>query len=227
MKITKNIILIAVIVLGLINFSYSQGATSIDVATEKLRMSADASKPIDAQGSPYVDDNFLPVKVKGFDNQIFTGRFNAYNGEMEVNLGTKIIALDKSSAYEVIFTQSNKVYRTFSYQTEKGVSKNGFLAVVDESEDFAILKQEIVKYFERVEPISSYQQPKPAKFKRENDSYYLKKGNKITFLPTKKKTLLKAYPKQAKIIKAFIKENKLSTTKEEDLVKIAKHISTL
>jgi hypothetical protein len=227
MKITNKFTLVAGLVLGAINFGFSQGSTSIDIATEKLRMSSDASKAISAQGSPYVDKNFLPLKVTGYPNQLFTGRFNAYNGEMEVNLGTKIIALDKRKDYRVTFTQTNKIYRTFSYETEKGISRNGFLAIVNETDSFSVLKEEKIKYYEREEPVSSYQQPKPAKFKKENDIYYLKKGNKVTHLPTKRRSILKAYPKHAKAIKSFIKENKLSASKEADLIRIAQHISTL
>lgn len=227
MKITKKFTLVTGLVLGAISFGFSQGATSIDVATEKLRMSAEASQPIDAQGSPYVDDKFLPLIVSGYDNQIFTGRFNAYNGEMEVNLGTKIIALDKTSQYEVVFTQTRKVYRTFSYQNDTGVAKNGFLAIVNETDDFALLKEEKIKYYERVEPISSYQQAKPAKFKREDDNYYIKKGDNVSYLPLKKKSILKTYAKHSKAIKAYIKENKISTGKEADLIRLAKYISEL
>ena len=38
--------------------SYAQGANSIDIATEKLYMSSDVSRPVDAVGSPYVNKIF-------------------------------------------------------------------------------------------------------------------------------------------------------------------------
>lgn len=216
---------VCVAVLGLM--SYGQGATSIDVATEKLYMSSDASRPIDAFGSPYVNENFTPVKVKGFDNQIFTGRYNANNGEMEINLGTKIIALDLSKGYEVNFTQNNKTYKTYNYSTPDGIAKRGFLNVLISSDAYELLEEEIVKYYDKVPAATSYQQDKPAKFIEEDSNYYLKKGVVIRPLPTKKKNLLKAYPKDAKKIKTFMKDKKISLKKEEDLIQLAGFLATL
>ena len=207
--------------------SYGQGATSIDIATEQLYMSSDASRAVDAVGSPYVDKNFLPVRVKGYDGQIFTGRYNAYNGEMEINLGTKIIALDTSKDYEVMYTQSNKIYRTYNYSTPNGISKRGFLNVVNESAENALLKSEIIKYYDKVPAATSYQTDKPAKFVQESDEYYIAKGKVITPLPRKKKDLLKAYPKDAKKIKSYLKENKISLKKEQDLIRLAEYLTTL
>lgn len=201
--------------------------TTLDVASEQLYMSSEASKTISAYGSPYVDENFLPVRVKGFDNQIFTGRYNANNGEMEINLGTKIIALDTSKGYEVMFTQNNKTYKTYNYSTPNGVAKRGFLNVLSSSESYELLEQEIVKYYEKVPATTSYQRDKPAKFIEENSNYYLKKGSVIRVLPTKKKDLLKTYPKDAKQIKSFMKDKKISLNKEEDLVKLAGFLATL
>jgi len=207
--------------------SYGQGITSIDVSTEKLYMSSDTSRPIDALGSPYINENFLPLKVKGYDNQIFTGRYNAYNGEMEVNLGTKVIALDKSQPYEVIFTQTNKIYRTYTYSTSSGISKNGFLNVVNSGENFELLKEETIKYYDKVPAATSYQQDKPAKFVEEDPNFYIKKGETVKPLPSRKKDLLRAYSKDAKKIKAYLKSEKISLKDENDLSKLAQFLVTL
>ncbi|RZN84793.1 MAG: hypothetical protein EVB11_01705 [Winogradskyella sp.] len=206
---------------------YSQGQSSIDIATEKLLMSSDVSQPVDALGSPYVDEKFSPVKVKGYDNVVYTARFNAYNGEMEVNLGTKIIALDKNLDYQVMFTQNNKIYRTFKFSTPSGVAKSGFLNVVNETPSFALLKEEIIKYYDKVPAATSYQQDKPAKFSKEDSNFYIKKGNVIRPFPTRKKDLLKAYPKNAKKIKAFLKEKRVSLKKEKDLITVATFLAQL
>jgi hypothetical protein len=207
--------------------SFCQGSNSIDIATEKLYMSSDASRPVDAVGSPYVNKNFLPVRVKGYDDQIFTGRYNAYNGEMEINLGTKIIALDTSKDYQVMYTQNNKIYKTYNYSSPNGISKRGFLTVVNQNGDNALLKSEIIKYYDKVPAATSYQTDKPAKFVQESDEYYIAKGKVITPLPTRKKDLLKAYNKDAKKIKTYLKENKISLKKEKDLIKLAGYITTL
>lgn len=210
---------------GLICFA--QGATSIDVATEKLYMSSEVSKPVEALGSPYVNKKFSPVKVEGFDDQVFTGRFNAYNGEMEINLGTKIIALDNSKDYSVVYTQDNKVYKIFNYSTAQGESKRGFLNIVSQKPDYSLLKEEIIKYQDKVKAATSYQSDKPAKFIKGSAVYYIKKTNVIRAFPTRKKDLLKAYAKDAKEVKSFLKKEKISFKKEKDLIKLAGFLSAL
>lgn len=207
--------------------SFGQGITSIDVATEKLYMSSDASKAVSALGSPYVNETFLPVKVKGYDNQLFTGRFNAYNGEMEINLGTKIIALDMNKDYQVMYTQNNKIYRTYNYATESGITKRGFLNVVNENGDNALLKAEKIIYQEKQPAATSYQTDKPAKFINKGASYYIKTANGIKHLPTRKKDLLKAFPKDAKKVKSYLKDNKISLKDESDLVTLSGFLATL
>lgn len=203
-------------------------AQNVDLATERGLMSKNISTKINAVGTPYVNEKYEPLKIKGFSDKVYSGRFNAYNGEMEVKLNEgNIIALDVKGNYEVNFVNSKKVYRTFSYESYTGLSRKGFLVVIGENEKFSLLKKEWIKYYEKVEAASSYQPDKPAKFRREDDRYYLKLGNAIKPFPSKKKDLLKAYPKHSKKIKSYIKENKLSTKKEKDLLKIAEYVSTL
>lgn len=204
--------------------SLAQTPTSNRSALEQLSISPDRSKITDAQGSPYIDENFLSLKISGYDNHIYKGRYNAYNGEMEVDLGTKIIALDNTKTYEVTFTQTNKVYKTYSYQAENGNSKNGFLVIVDETEVHSLLKEELITYHDFVPAATSYHKDKPARFSKENDTYYISKKDIITHLPTNKKKLLKVFSKDAKALKDYIKKNNLSTKDEVDLIQIAAFI---
>jgi hypothetical protein len=226
MKVKANLILSIILIIGVVNTITAQNV-NIDIVTESNLMSKSLSERVSAQGSPYINETFLPLKIKGYANQVYTGRYNAYNGEMEVNLGSKIIALDVKNDMEVLFTQTNKIYKTYYYQTDSGISKRGFLLVIKENDSFSLLKREYVKYYEKVKAASSYQKDKPAKFKRESDTYFIKKGNSVSYMPTKKKDLLSTFPKHAKAIKAYLKENKLSPNKEEHLIQIAQYIATL
>ncbi|GGI56584.1 hypothetical protein [Winogradskyella haliclonae] len=214
------------ILITLTTYTYSQTVT-LDFSEQVLNKSSEASRPLDAVGSPYVNEKFLPIKIKGYENTLYTGRYNAYNGEMEINLGTKIIALDKNLDYQITFTQKNNIYRTFKYSSPSGISKSGFLNIVNETPSYTLLKEEIVKYYDKVPAVTTYDQEKPAKFVKEDSNFYLKKGNVIRPFPTKRKDLLKAYPKNAKKIKSFLKEKKISLKKEEDLIKLAGFLATL
>lgn len=198
---------------------------SIDMTTERALMSKTIPLKIEAQGSPYVQDDFESVKISGFNNQNYEARFNAYSGDMEVKINDgSIIALDPKGNYEVTFKKDNKRYRPFTYVRSNKKEKRSYLVILYETEEFVFLKGEVVKFYDKVKANSSYQNEKPAKFQREDDEYYLFTDDKVTYFPTNKKELAKAFPKQANGIKSFVKSEKLSYKKEADLIKIAEFI---
>jgi hypothetical protein len=209
------------------SLAFSQGPTTLDFASETLRMNYTLGNESEILGSPYVQE-YEPVRVKGYDNQLYMARFNAFLNQMVVDLGgSNLIALDSNLEYEVLFTKSNIVYKTFFYENESGVANRGFLAIIGGNENYSLLREESVKYYDMVPAVTSYQADKPAKYVRESDNYYLKIGDKISPLPSKKKNLLKRYPEHSKVIKAFLKENKISLKEEADLKKLAEFIATL
>ncbi|MCB0398877.1 MAG: hypothetical protein KDD26_04495 [Winogradskyella sp.] len=221
--------LLALILLFLITgIKVNSQNVNIDIATERNLMSKNTSAKIEAEGSPYIDEEFKIIKIEQYQGQTFIGRYNAYNDEMEVKLDDeKIVALDNSSNYKVTFTNSSKTYKTFSYTTENGDLKQGFLVLIEENDNFSLLKREQIKFYDKEKAASTYQKDKPATFRRENDSYYLKLGDKITLLPQKKSSLLKEFPENSDALKTFIKKNKINLKKEEDLKKLSKYLSTL
>jgi hypothetical protein len=182
-------------------------------------------------GSPYINEDYQQVRINGADNKIYSGRYNAYINEMEILVaaGRDPIALDISNnEYEVFFINENKLYKTFNYESNRGITKRGFLVVMSEENDVVVLKEEIVKYYDKVAASSSYDQDKPAKFRKEDDNYYIKlKSGRVVYLPSKDKDIAKAFPEHSKEIMTFVKKNKLKTKKEEDLIKVANFIGSL
>lgn len=227
MKNLKFILIVVITTVTLKGFSQN---VNVDIASERGLMSKTLSPKISAQGSPYIDENYQPVKIPSFDNKVYMGRYNAYNGEMEIKVKQDVvIALDINSAeYEVVFLNQGKTYKTFNYTTERGITMKGFLVVVNEGENATLLKAERIKYYDKVPAASSYQQDKPAKFRKESDVFYIKtKTDIVQHLPTKKKDLLKAYPKHSKAIKAYLKENKIKLSREEDLIKVVEYLGSI
>ncbi|WP_299127362.1 hypothetical protein [uncultured Winogradskyella sp.] len=222
----KNIALYFIVSLFIGN-CYAQ-SVNIDMATERGLMSKAASKKINAIGSPYINESFNPVRIKQFNDQIYTGRYNAYNDEMEIRLSDgKIVALDVNADYSLIFTQTNKTYVTTNFPNKNGTSRRGFLVLVDDSERHNLYKKEFIKYYDKVLAASTYQQDKPASFKRESDTFYLELNGETKLVPQKKKDLIKVFPEHGSNIKSFIKKNKLNPKNEEDLIKIVDYLSTL
>jgi len=201
---------------------------NVDMVTELNLMSKNISSKITAEGSPYINETFSQTRIAQYKDRVYSARYNAYNGEMEVMTNdSKVIALDNNGDFEITFTSPKKIYRTISYVTDNNTSKRGFLVVLSDNDNNSLFKEEHIKYYEKVEALSSYQQDKPAKFNRVDDSYYIKMNEKVTFVPQKKKDFLKAFPEHASKLKSHMKTNKLNPKNEDELVKIVNYLSTI
>lgn len=227
----KTTFKIAILIVYIIPFfNFSQGI-NVDLATEiGFIPKSVSSSNTKAVGSPYVEENYQSVRIKNYESKIYSGRYNAYLSEMEILLGEgrEPIALDiANNDYEVIFINENKTYKSCTYITERGVTKRGFLVVVSNENGNELLKEENIKYYDKVPATSSYDKDKPAKFKREDDIYYINVKNNIFYLPSKTKDISKLFPDSSKEIEDFIKKNKIKTKREEDLIKLANFIGTL
>lgn len=222
----KNYLFVALTLFS-ISTIFAQGLTTKDFSSETLRMSKTLGDESYINGSPFIQEKFIPARVTGYNGQLYLARFNAYNGQMIIDLGDKKIALDNSMSYEVTFTLNNKKYRTYSYNFENGDLKNGFLVVVNENETFTLLKEEKVTYIDAIPAATTYQVDKPAKYDRDADRYYVAFNDAVYYLPNKRKDLLKQFPDNAKNVKSFMKDNNLSLKDENDLALLAEFIATL
>lgn len=200
----------------------------LDGLQSRMVVNGDRTKDSNTKGSQYIDDNFTTVRINRYKDKIFSGRYNAFNNELEVLVeDDNLVVLNPASDYEVVFINTNKIYRGLSYTTEDGVSKTSFLVVLSENEKYTLFKEERVKFYEKVESKSSYDKEKPAEYKRISDNYYIKLGDNVTFLPQNKKDLLKAFPDESKKLTAYMKDKKLNPKNEDDLIVLAEYLSTL
>lgn len=228
MKIFQIISKVALFIVLLTFTSHitAQNNINMDVSSEGNLMWKNTNTLPDAEGSPFINETYLPIKVSVIPDKVYTGRFNAYNGEMEVDLGNgKIIALDISSEIEVTFIGSGDTYRVYDYMDANNNRQRRFLMVVHGEDKFQLLKEEKIKYIEGRQAQTSYDKDVAPKFKRSDDNYYINLNGTITYVPNKNKKVLSAFPKDAKALKGFMKKNKLNAKNEEDLVKIAEFLA--
>lgn len=236
MKQNRYYVIILILCLGITEVICAQPATRrslegqtlasrIDGVEHNIRLSRESLSS--ANGSPFINDKFELVKFKKLDNRVFLARYNANLGEMQIKRENDTIALVNTEELELTFTQSNKVYKTHSYTNNEDVSKRGFLVVLMESDSLALLKEEVVKFYNKKPPSNSYEKMKPAEFRRLSDVYYYRSGNNISLLPQKRKDFLKLFPNQESEIKSFIKENKINLKKEDELITLFNYIENL
>lgn len=210
------------------SYGAGQNLGAIDTATEVGFGSKIMVEKVRAIGSPYIHDDYQPVRITNYENHIYYCRYNAHSGEMEVKLAqNNIIALNNNMLFEIEFTRTGKTYKTYSYTDENGLGQRGFLAVAHEDENFSLLKKEEIQYQNATESYSSYNSNKPAKYRRKADVYFLLVGEKITVLPNNERKILKTFESHKKKIKSFIKTNKLNPKKESDLIKIGEYIAAI
>jgi hypothetical protein len=191
-------------------------------------MTRNANSKVIADGSLYINENFSPIYITQYKDKLYSAIFNASNAVLEFKIDNdKVISLDRKAEFEVVFTSTNKTYRTVDYIDQDSNSRKEFLVVFSEHENHSLFKEERIKYFEKVTAASSYQQNKPARYKRDDDLYYLKLNDHTNFVPQSKKDFLKAFPKQSKKLKSYMKENKLNPKNEDERIAIIKYLSTI
>lgn len=219
-----------ILLLGvLFQLAFIAGAQTVDMATEVGFMSKSLSPKIDAEGSPYVNEEYLPVKVNGQDI-IYSGRYNAYSDEMEIMTmeSDSPIALDLRIDYTVTFVNNNKTYKTVSHPNPKGKMVKGFLVHVHSTENFNLFKKENVKFQDKIPAKSSYQSEKPAKFIKDDDVYYLQfKNGEVKMIPNKRKEIHEIFRDKHSELKDFIKEEKIDSDDKDDLIKLINHVESI
>lgn len=208
----------------------AQGDVPINVVADGNFISR-VSTPESALGSAYIPEEYSPARIINFDNKIYSARYNALNKQMEVltDQNATPIALDiVNNNYEIFFISLQKTYRSFTYNNEKGITKRGFLVVLSDENGVSLLKEENITYIPMTPAVSSYDKDRPAKFKREDDIYYLKlKDDSIVHISSKTKEIPESFPNYSKEISNFLKKNKVKTKNEEDIIKLANFIGTL
>ena len=208
-----------------IDYNQRNTQASLDVMQYSIKNNHNSNK--NAKGSPFINETFEVLKFKKFGNKVFSGRYDANLGEMQIRRENDTIALNANENFEITFVSSNKTYKTLSYIDNDGISKRGFLVVLNETDSIAVLKEEVIKFHEEKPSTNGYDKSKPAEYKRVKDNYYYKIGEHVSVLPQKRKEFTKLFPEHSKKLEVFIKKNKISLKKEDELISLFKHIGTL
>jgi hypothetical protein len=212
-------------------FSFSQDLVQTQTfVTSGLTYTFDRSDKT-IQGTPYIIDDFSPARVSADSEKIYNLRYNAVSDQMEVETDKNTIqAINKNiDGVKITFLKDEKTYQSINYINEDGIAERGyFIHVNGVNSKIKLLAKETKKFIERRPAKSSYQDTKPAEFKRLDDVYYIIiKNNTAQLLPEKKKDLLKLFPENSDKIEDFIKSNRIKMSKQEDLLELMSYINIL
>lgn len=230
MKIKLNLILLFFIssyCYSQQNFAFTDG--SFDRSSSFITISGDDK--VDVEGSKYIQDDFKQATISLYSGYKFNVKYNAYDDEMEVQgKDNKSFALNKSEKNaEVTFLDNNKTYGVYGYLNSEDQSISGYFQKITNGDVANLLKKERVMFIEEKLSKTGYDAYRPPQFKRLNDQFFIKlKDSPLAIeLPKNKKNIANLFPNKKDEILKFIKENKLKTNKEEDLIKLTNFINSI
>jgi len=191
-------------------------------------LTARKEKSQPATGSMFINDKFLPAKVSGAQSTVLL-RYNAYadNFEMSNPQANENKILPKDPNSDITFVSDDKKYVLADYRTEDGNTNNGYLIAVSEGAKVKIYKKERITMTQEFFPSNSYQVYKPANYKKADDEFYVKIGDKEPAFFSSKKEFAKLVDGKNKEVLDFIKKNNIDVEKEADLVKLSAYVETL
>lgn len=203
------------------SYSYSQQIFELKGSSIYIA-NINGESSLETEGSQYLDENYKKASVDN-GKADFLLRFNAYSNSFEYKNEDSVIKLDK--IYKEILFTNNVFFKLISYKNfKKEEFHNVYLEEVKNSNSI-VYKNHKIKFNPAVESVSSYEKAKPAKYVFTKPSYVVKYKESYYEIPEKTKDLEKLFPEKSAEIKAFVKQNKLKLTKEEDVIKFANFIN--
>ncbi|WP_156168344.1 hypothetical protein [Kordia zhangzhouensis] len=180
-------------------------------------------------GTPYYDDSFNSAKIMPID-KVYMIRYNAALDDMEVIQSTDTLIMNKNNrSYVIKQNKGNITYKILEYDESDGDRLGYYVQLTDDSK-ITLYRKDRKKFVE--EKKASYNGNLggvSAKFKSERSEFFIEidgSGSAI-LVPRRKKDVIKLFPGKEKEVEKFIKEKKIKTTKEEDLIKLINYINTL
>ena len=216
---------ILVILIAIFAFSLSTDAQLIRVNGYESILNPKGEEDIPAdlkliQYKKYLTKDYKPAYVDDF-KQVAYLRYNIHEDQMEFTKDNQVYYLKKDIGRQVRFTNQSK-YKIYGFKGEPQ-----FFLVHEDGKN-SLLARQIVKFSESQEPLSGYDRGKPADYKRRKDELYLALQNKgLVKVPTKKKIFHSIFGDHASTMKTYMKKNKLSYKKVDDLKKAVAHFNTL
>lgn len=198
----------------------------------KNRVSRKEDTPKNVKGSYYFNKNFLLSKVIYFGKELKEKaylRYNAANDEIEMGNSssqkdTEEILLKSTKVNAII---DNEDYRLFSYTPKANKFPiEGYLVVLVDDDKYSLYIKRKKVYMREVKARTSLERSSPARF-ISNTSYYFSMDRSAPRpLKVNRSSVLNLFGSK-KIVKKFLKENKIKFKSSKDLVKVFEFANSL
>jgi len=221
--------MLAIILCAVPNLLFAQAAF-IDVPASDFMNQVNKNNQLefnlpDVDGTPYLNEEFTDGSIY-YDGKYripsIPLRVNLYNDAMEYKDKNAILQVSKPERIDKIMIDG----QTFIYLTKKDKSKvNGYVRKWNEHFPAVISKMEVI-FMPKEEP-RPFEEPKPDRFVRQNDKYYLLFADGETSEINSVKKLIKTLGDHQKELTDFSKKEKISKNDGEELSKLLDYYHSL
>ncbi|WP_128414171.1 hypothetical protein [Chryseobacterium sp. Leaf394] len=165
----------------------------------------------DYEGSPFLEDKFLPSKILGEDG-IHLLRYNVYQDE---------IVLKKNEDYFKVPKELVEFHFDNRYVVLL-INDKYYIKVSDKINEYSVVKKETVRFIAAKASENGYGQATKARFVSTKPDYFLHDANTGKLIPFKKSDLEENFSAKKEKISTISRKNKLKT--DEDYKKFLQEL---
>jgi hypothetical protein len=163
----------------------------------------------------------------------FYYRHNAYNDEIEIKdtqyMEEEASSLVTQKELRLVDRKDHKELALKVYRNKEGEVRNGYLYKLNKGKNYTLYYKNSVKFTEGTHPVSSMVRPTPNKFTHFTEYYYMAAGSRVAeYLGPRKGDFIDAVKKDLREqLKQYVKNERISLKKKEDLVATFTFLNTL
>lgn len=178
----------------------------------------------EVKGTPCLNKEFIEgqIVLKGDTAFNLPLRYNIYKDVLEYRVKDKTYIVGNPEAIKEVVIGDNKLI----YLTIKNTNDfNGYYELLCEGKCILLSRKQVRLNEKKLS--NGIVPEKPAEFIRLDDKYFIINSSSIPVLVNNKKTLLKCLDDKSSEIEFFLKKNKLSVKKTEDLKSLIEYYNSL
>lgn len=175
-------------------------------------------------GTPYLFEEFTQGKVTTKDSLTYHGlfRFDIYADNMEFESLSLVLTMDPLTIETIAIGSHTFVYiPPFDEASRRGA----YYELILSGKCRLLQKRKVV--LNEPQKAKPYADAKPASFSKGKDAYYVQIGNMPLQKITGKKSLVEVLEDHGPAIKAYLKQNSLSSKKLTDLIDLVSYYNQL
>ena len=185
-------------------------------------------------GDSYLDTHWKKSTILLYEKdkliEGFPLRYDIFLDELEINArnGIKVLKGNKVKSFvwfDSLTTTPSYFVNGKDYKNEDNVSLTGFFQVLSDGSSPLLKKTNIAIRRADYNVALNVGSPDDKILKKED--FYMLKGSNVIEIPSSKKKMLTLFGDKAEVLEKYIKDNALSTTKEDNLKLIFQHYNSL